>query len=69
MIDATAPTHRITVDVHGRKKLLATVTPTGVQMWCKVLSFAEEISYQKLMEIPLFRAGVLAVLDKERQAP
>lgn len=68
----TAPTqingNRITVEVAGRQKLLATVQPGGMDLWCKVLSFSTRVSYADLMSIPMFRQGVLAVLSTEQIA-
>ena len=65
----TAPTringNRIEIEVMGRQKLLATVRPDGLDLWCKVLSFSTCVSYAELMSIPAFRAGVLAVLAGE----
>lgn len=73
MIQQTAPTtritgNRITVEVAGRQKLLATVREDGIDMWCRVLSFATCVSYADLMSMPTFRAGVLAVLEGEQVA-
>jgi hypothetical protein len=62
----TAPTSRITIEVAGRHKLLATVYPDGIEMWCKVLSAPSKIGYTQLMAYPAFRAGVLAVLAEEQ---
>jgi hypothetical protein len=68
----TAPTringNRVEVEVLGRQKLLATVQPGGMDLWCKVLSFSTRVSYTDLMSIPTFRAGVLAVLEGEQAA-
>lgn len=65
----TAPTringNRIEVEVMGRQKLLATVQPDGLDLWCKVLSFATCVSYAELMSIPTFRDGIMAVLAGE----
>ena len=65
----TAPTringNRIEVDVMGRQKLLATVQPDGLDLWCKVLSFSTCVSYAELMSNPTFRAGVQAILAGE----
>lgn len=67
----TAPTtringNRIDIEVGGRKKLLASISESGVSMWCKLLSVRAEVPYADLMSIPEFRAGVLAVLTSEQ---
>lgn len=69
----TAPTsringNRIEVDVAGRQKLLATAYPDGLDLWCKVFSFATRVPYAELMSIPEFRMGVLDVLASEQVA-
>jgi len=72
MIQPTAPIritdNRISVEVAGRKKLLADVKPEGLSLWCKVLSIASVVSYAELMSMPTFRAGVLSVLESEQVA-
>lgn len=56
---------RVTVEVLGRKKLVATALPDGLSVWCKVFSSEALIPYAQLMSIPSFRSGVLAVLAGE----
>lgn len=66
----TAPTtringNRITVEVAGRQKLLATVYEDGVDMWSAILKLSLRVPYTQLMSIPTFREGVMAVLIDE----
>lgn len=59
---------RITVQVLGRKKPVATAKKDGLEVWCKVFSAPTTISYAQLMSVPSFRAGVLAVLASENNS-
>jgi hypothetical protein len=74
MIDTATQTpldvtgERITVEVLGRKKPVATAREDGLEVWCKVLKAPALIEYERLMSVPGFRAGVLAVLAAESSA-
>jgi hypothetical protein len=58
--------NRLTVQVLHRQKPVATVIPgEGLEVYCKVYSMLVTLSFEQMMSIPSFRAGVLAVLAKE----
>jgi hypothetical protein len=49
MINQTVPTERVTCDVIGRAKLLAEITPTGLNVWCKICKTSHFIDRARVM--------------------
>lgn len=69
MINITAPTaQQVRVNCADTGKLIMTIDERGIYPWCMYQRRPELLSYEQLMGMETFRAGVLAVLASEQSA-